>query len=343
MCRRFLLILAAFATIAWFADPLRAQENKPELSKLRLAVGGKPALFYLPLTVTERLGYFKEEGLDVEISDFAAGPKALQALAGGSADMVAGSYDHTIQMQAKNQPIVAVVELGRYPGDVLGVLSAKVQNYRGFQDLKDMTIGITAPGSSTHFMAMHILAENGARPEDTVFIGIGTAASAIAAVKRGDVDALINVDPAMTMLESQNLIKVVADTRTAEGTRQVFGGPYPAAVIYTNPSFIDTNPKTVQASVNAFVRGLGWIKTHSAEEIAKIMPEDYALGDKALYVQAIKKSLDMFSPDGRISRADAETAYHVLSSFDPDVKRAKINLDATLSNNFVDSAAAAGK
>ena len=343
MRTRFSLVVAALATVAWLAGPLHAQDTKPEVTKLRLAVGGKAALFYLPLTVTERLGYFKEEGLDVEISDFPGGSKALQDLTGGSADMVAGSYDHTIQMQAKNQPIVAVVELGRYPGYVLGVATAKAQNYRGLQDLKDMTIGITAPGSSTHFMAMHILAENGARPEDTVFIGVGTAASAIAAVKRGDVDALINVDPTISLLESQNLIKVVADTRTAEGTRQVFGGLYPAAVVYATPSFIETNPKTVQASVNAFVRGLGWIKTHSAEEIAKIMPEDYALGDKALYVQAVKKSIEMFSPDGRLSRTDAETALNVLSSFDPDVRRAKINLNATLSNSFVDRAASAGK
>ena len=90
------------------------EKGKPELSKVRLAVGGKPALFYLPLTVTERLGYFRAEGLDVDISDFPGGARALQALIGGSADVVTGAYDHTIQMQAKGQPI----ELGQFPGYV---------------------------------------------------------------------------------------------------------------------------------------------------------------------------------------------------------------------------------
>ena len=75
-------------------------------TKVRLAVGGKPAMFYLPLTVTERLGYFKDAGLDVEISDLPGGARALQALMGGSADVVTGAFDHTIQMQAKGQPIV---------------------------------------------------------------------------------------------------------------------------------------------------------------------------------------------------------------------------------------------
>src|SRR5262245_39414692 len=85
-----------------------AQDERPKLSRVRLAVGGKPALFYLPLTVTERLGYFRDAGLDLEISDFPGGARALQALIGGSADVVTGACDHTIQKQPKAQPNVSV-------------------------------------------------------------------------------------------------------------------------------------------------------------------------------------------------------------------------------------------
>src|SRR5258707_14514790 len=149
------LFLIAAAVLA------RSQDVKPELSRVRLAVGGKPAMFYLPLTVVERLGYFKDAGLDVEISDFPGGARALQSLIGGSADVVAGAFDHTIQMQAKGQSIVAVVELGQFPGFVLGVLTAKAGTYRNHVDLKGFKIGITAPGSSTHFMARYLMAQAG--------------------------------------------------------------------------------------------------------------------------------------------------------------------------------------
>src|SRR5262249_44118757 len=135
--------------------PTPVRSEGPEQSAVRLAVGGKPALFYLPLTVTERLGSFPGLGLNVEISDFPGGARALQALVGGSADVVAGAYDHTIQMQAKNQPIVAVVLLGQLPGFVLGVLNSKAASYRSPADLKGMKIGVTAPGSRTHFTAQH--------------------------------------------------------------------------------------------------------------------------------------------------------------------------------------------
>ena len=320
------------------ALPASGQDAKPELAKVRLAVGGKPALFYLPLNVTERRGYFREQGVEVEISDFPGGARALQALIGGSADVVTGSFDHTIQMQGKNQPIVATIQLGQFPGYVLAVLAAKAQRYKEPKDLKGMKIGITAPGSGTHLMVQHFLVKNGLRTDDAAFIGIGASASAVAAVQRGEIDALVNVDPVISLLESQGLIKVVADTRTLEGTRQVFGGPYPAAVLYTPRPFVEKNPRTMQALVNALLGGLKWIAGHSPAEIAALMPEEYALGNKTLYLQAITNSLPMYSPDGRFSRDGAETAYAVLKAFDPEVANAKIDVAATYTDVFVEKA-----
>src|SRR5690349_9358534 len=93
--------VAGFSGSAW-AQALEKQ-------KVSIAVGGKNLFYYLPLTIAEQQGYFKDEGLQVEISDFAGGAKALQALVGGSADVVSGAYEHTINMQAKGQSITAFV------------------------------------------------------------------------------------------------------------------------------------------------------------------------------------------------------------------------------------------
>ena len=313
-------------------------QDKPELAKVRLAVGGQAALYYLPLVVTNRLGLFQDAGVGVEISDFAGGSRSLQALVGGSADVVAGAFDHTIQMQAKNQPVVAVVELGQFPGFVLALLNARAGAYHSPADLKGMKIGVTAPGSSTHFMALQLMAKSGLKPDDASFLGVGATATAVAAVKRGEIDAIVNTDPAVALLQREGLIKIVADTRTREGTREVYGGIYPAAVMYATPAFIDKNPRTIQALVNAFVHGLAFIQSHSPEEIAAVVPDDYALGDKPLYIQAIKNSLPMYSPDGRFSNEGAETAYRVLKAFDPAVRDAKIDLRTTYTDRFVEQA-----
>jgi NitT/TauT family transport system substrate-binding protein len=334
------LVAGVFAALT-ACSVASAQTAKPELARVRLAVGGKPALFYLPLTIVERLGYFRDEGLDVEISDFPGGGRALQALIGGSADVVAGSYDHTIQMHAKGQPIIAIVQLGRFPGFVFGVLTDR--KYDGPADLKGMKIGITAPGSSTHFMAMLLLAQAGLKPDDVAFVGVGASASAVAAVRRGEIDALVNTDPMISLLESQSLIRVVADTRTLEGTTKVYGGALPAAVLYAPPAFLQKYPQTTQALVNALVRGLQWVATHSPEEIARAMPEEYALGDKELYVRSIRSSLPMYSADGRFAPEGEEIAYKVLQQFDPGVQNASIDVRATYTNAFVAKALTAGK
>jgi NitT/TauT family transport system substrate-binding protein len=304
-------------------------------TKVELAVGGQTALFYLPLTVTDRLGYFKQEGLDVAISDFAGGARALQALMGGSADVVTGAYDHTVQMHAKNQPIVAVVQLGRFPGFVLALVGPKTAGYRSPADLKGMKIGITAPGSSTHFMVLHMMAQAGLKPDDASFVGVGAGATAIAAAKRGEIDALVSVDPVISLLDNEKLIRIVADARTIEGTRQIYGGLYPAAVLYLSPTYAQNNPKTVQSLTNAFVRGLKWIAGHSAEDIAKVMPPEHALGNMDLFVRSIRSSIPMYSPDGRFSREGAETALKVLREFDPAVRSARIDLAATYTEAFV--------
>ena len=109
------------------------------MPKVRLAVGGKSAIFYLPLSITERLGYFRDAGLEVEIADVQSGARALQSLVGGSAEVGVGTFDHTIQMQSKGQPLVAVTQYGHYPGFVLATIASKSIAYRGPQSLKGLT------------------------------------------------------------------------------------------------------------------------------------------------------------------------------------------------------------
>ena len=330
--------LAAGIAALVLALPVAAQAQKPETTKVRLAVGGKSSLYYLPLTITERLGYFKEAGLDVEISDFAGGAKSLQALIGGSADVVTGSFDHTIQMQAKNQAIVALVQMGRFPGFALALRKEKAASYKSAKDLKGMRIGVTAPGSSTHFMVLYMMAQAGLKPDEASFVGTGSGGTVVAAVQHGEVDAISNADPMVTKLDKEGLIKIVADTRTLEGTTKVYGGPYPAAVLYATTAFVEKNPNTAQALVTALVRGLKWLQTHTPEEIAKVMPEEYALGDKAIFIQSIKTNMPAYSPDGRFTREAAETAYKVLKAFDPNVQGATIDLAKTYTDKFVDKA-----
>ena len=328
---RIAAVFLALASLVIAASPLRAADvEKP---KLVLGVGGKSLLYYLPLTIAERRGYFKAQGLDVEIQDFAGGAKSLQAMIGGSVDVVTGAYEHTIRMQSKGQDVRALIELGRFPAIVVAV--KKGVKFDTPADFKGMKIGVTAPGSSTNLLMNFVLAQAGLTPQDAAFIGVGSAASAVAAVRQGQIDAISHLEPVITMLEQSGDIRVVMDTRTEEGTRKLFGGPNPAAVLYAKKSFIDANPKTMQALVNAFAATLQWLKTASAAEIADTVPEAYLLGDRALYIAALEHSRGAYSQTGIIEPAAMKISSDMLLRFDEELRGASVDLSKTFDDRFV--------
>ena len=330
--RRMLTALAAAFGLFFIASTAGAQGlEKP---KLTLGVGGKTLFYYLPLTIAERNGYFKAEGLDVEFQDFPGGARSLQALLGGSVDVVSGAYEHTITQQAKGQNIEALVLQGKYAGIVLGMSKAKAAAYKSPADLKGAKIGVTAPGSSTNMFVNILLAKAGLKPDAVAIIGVGATAGAVAIMKRGEIDAISNLDPVIAQLESDGTIVPVIDTRTAKGMQDVYGGAYAAGSIYVPVDFAKKYPNTAQAVVNAMVRALRFINSSTPDQIVAAVPADYYT-DKALYKAALEKNLEGFKHDGAIGMEAAQAVYRDLKSFDPQIQAApSVDLAKTFNMTF---------
>ncbi len=322
--------------LAWVLLAAAAQVHaQVEKRDVHIAVGGKTALYYLPLTLTERLGFFKDEGLDVRISDFPGGTRSLEAVVGGSADVVSGAYEHTINMQARKQSFQAFVLAGAAPQISVGIAGPRAAGYRSPKDLKGLKVGVSAPGSSTNMVINYVLAQGGLKPTDVAIIGVGQGATVIAALEQGRVDVLSQTDPVMTMLEKEGKIKLIAETRTPQGTEKLFGGPMPAASLYAPVEFVRKNPNTVQALTNATVRALLWMQEASPQQILAAVPEEYLLGNKAMYLFAFNNVRPAYSKDGYFSEAGARTTLRALASFNPAVKPENINLAETYTNEFV--------
>ena len=341
MDRRHVLSLmggAAGLSLSGLPLPARAQSGL-EKPKLILGVGGKALLYYLPLTIAERKGYFKDFGLDVEINDFAGGAKSLQSLIGGSVDIVTGAYEHTIRMQAKDQDIRSTLELLRFPTIVIGVRKDLAGKIKSAADFKGLKIGVTAPGSSTWITAVHAMAKAGLKAEDASFIGVGAGASAVAAMKKGEIDVISHLEPVISKLESDGDIITLVDTRTEAGTKALFGGSNPAACLYIKQDFIMKNPNTVQAATNALYKALRWIDKASAEDIAAAVPEQYHLGDKALYLRALNASKDAYSKTGVMSPEGMKSVYDMLKALDKEMAASNVDIAKTFDGRFAAKAA----
>ncbi len=222
---------------------------------------------------------------------------------------------------------------------MLGLPKAKAAAYKGPADLKGLKIGVTAPGSSTQMFAQILLAKAGLPPDSASFIGVGATAGAVAIMKRGEIDAISNLDPLISQLESDGTIAPVVDTRTAKGNAEVYGGAYAAGCIYVPADFIKKYPNTTQAVVNAMVRALRFIQTATPDEIVATVPPEFYT-DKALYKAALERNLDAMKHDGAISLEAGENVARVLTTFDPGLKGFKVDVAKTIDMSFQQKAAA---
>jgi NitT/TauT family transport system substrate-binding protein len=301
---------------------------------IQMAVGGQTQFIYLPLTLADRLGYFKDEGLAINIADLRGGSEALAAMMGGSVDMVAGFYEHTIRARAQGKRLVMVALFDRYPGLVLMVGKQHADKVHSIHDLLGKPVGVTAPGSSTDQLVKYILRQNNLDPQaiPVVTAGISTM---FAALEQDRVWAGVTVDPLASRLARDGIARVLYDTRTEKGTADIFGGPWPAGGFYTTEEFIQQHPRTVQSIVTAGVRALRYLKQHSAEEVAAAMPESFWGGDRAQYVESLHSNIDMYTSDGVMPSDGPPNVLKTLSLVDEKIAGSRVDLQSTYDNSFV--------
>lgn len=336
--------LAAAAVLAACGTPAPAPPGQAGSTgggsgtKVTIGVGGQTLLTYLPTTLAVQLGYYKEEGLDVEIQDLQGGSKALTAMLGGSTNVTSGYYEHAIQMQAKNQSIRAFVDMGLSSGLALVVAPKNEGTIKGIADLKGKNVGVTAPGSSTDMFVKFLLSKNGAKPTDAAVSAIGSGSSAVAAVQNNQVDAAVMLEPDISALAKQlgKAPVILEDVRTADGLKQVFGtDSWPSACLYAKTDWLEKNQDTARKLAKAIKRALDFVATHSGQEIADKMPEQFAAGDKGQYAKVIEDLKKTLSKDGTFSKDGVEAVLKTQRVANPEVGEKEIDLSKTYTNDFV--------
>lgn len=304
----------------------------PQQQPVRIAIGGQAQLIYLAATLAQELNYYKDAGLDVALLDFPGGQKSLEALLGGSTDVVCGFYDHTIVMATEGRELREFVAMLRYPG-----LVAASPSIAHIEELKGKIVGVSAAGSSTNFFLNYLLTSHGLKPDDVSVASIGMSATAVAAVTHNKVDAAIMTDPALEVVRKQTPgLHILADARTAEGTRAVFDvDSYPSAVLYSTAQWVETHHAEAGKLARAITRTLDWMRSQSPEEIRAKMPASFRTEDAAADIEGLRSLKAMLSEDGRLSPESAAAVKKVLSVSLEKVRNANIDLSRTYTNDFV--------
>jgi NitT/TauT family transport system substrate-binding protein len=305
--------------------------------KVTIMVGGQEKQIYLPAKLAENLGYFKDEGLDVEILSEPSGVNAEDEMLAGAVQAVVGFYDHCIDLQAKGKFVESIVQFSRAPGEV-EVVSSKHPEIKSPADFKGKSLGVTGLGSSTNFLTEYLAVKNGLKLGDITTVPVGAGDTFISALMTDNIQAGMTTEPTISRLLSTGEAKILIDMRSDDLTRSALGGPYPAAALYMDTSWVAKHRDTVQKLANAFVKTLTFIDTHSAEEIADKMPKAYYAGNKDSYVAALAAGKQMFTKDGVMPEGGPETVLAVLSGFSKNLKGKTVDLSKTFTTEFVNAA-----
>lgn len=305
---------------------------------LSIMVGGLSKQIYLPNMLTKQLGYFDEQGLDVTLIDEASGQSSENSVLAGQVDAGSGSYNHTIELQAAGKKMESVLQMDIAPGEAEIVSAKAASQIHSFKDLKGKNLGVTELGSGTQTLTIALLHTVGITPDQVHFIPVGAGDTFIAAMQQGRIDAGMTTEPTISRLLSSNEGKVLADLRTPETTQAALNGAYPFICLFMSNSYVDSHKDVVQKVVNAYVKTLKWIHTHSAEEIAAKMPADYYAGNKDLYITALKSQLAIFSPDGLMPAGAPQSVLNIENQTNTAVQGKTIDLNSTYTNDFASKA-----
>jgi NitT/TauT family transport system substrate-binding protein len=334
--------LAALTALTGCADEVSSKATEGggggKGEKVKIMVGGIDKVIYLPAMLSQRLGYFKDEGVNVELLSEPAGIDATTSLVAGNVQGVVGFYDHTLDLQTKGKSVESVVQLAQTPGEVEIVSNKAAGDLKSPKDFAGKKLGVTGLGSSTDFLTKYLGVHDGVGVDKFTNVAVGAGQTFISALQKGSIDGGMTTDPTVAQILDKKIGKVLVDMRTPEGSQQALGGLYPSSSLYMNTDWVDGHKDTVQKLAKAFVRTLKWMSTHSAQEIAAKMPSDYAQGGEGLYAAAIKSTLPMFTQDGVMPADGPATVQRVLKSFNPNLKNATIDLKKTYTTEFVKNA-----
>jgi len=241
----------------------------------------------IPQYVAEAKGYYKEKGVDVELTTFRGGGEVAAALVGGSVDICIGALDHAIKMKEKGLDVAVILTIQEKLGFTM--FARKGSGIKTLADLKGRILETSAPGSSSDNYMRYLLTLAKLDPlKDVTIVAGGGNEGRIAALKKGAADAGAVTEPATSIIISEGIGDVLHD-----GTQW----DYPFNVVIIKRDFLNRNLDQVKGFLEATLQGAKFAKANPqyAEETGlKLFPKS----DPNVIRMAVRNYLPTFSETG---------------------------------------------
>lgn len=259
-------------------------ENETSLKPVKITLNEVAhSIFYAPQYAAIELGYFEDEGIDLELVTGFGADKVMTALISGDADIGFMGSEASVYVYAEGSDdyVVNFAQLTQRAGNFL-VSREKIDNFK-WSDVKGKKILGGRAGGMPQMLLEYILKKNGIDPKTDVEIiqniDFGSTAAAFTS-NVGDFTA--EFEPAATLLENEGTGYVAASLG-------VDSGYVPYTAYSAKKSFIKENPEIVQKFTNAIQKGLNYVNTHTSEEIADVIAPQFTESDAETITKIVSR------------------------------------------------------
>lgn len=243
----------------------------------QVKIGTINIVTFSPVYVAKELGYFKDEGLDVELFEATGGSALNAALLSGSVQASASGFNQPFMMAEQGKVLKSIVGMEMASSYVFLAspkLNIPADNPKAMAEaLRGKRFGVASIGSGGHMVAEGILSQYGVSPKDVSFISVGTGAAVMAALKAGAVDAANPVEPDPTVIEASGAASIVLDLRNTKAEGKF--SRLPTSSVQATSEWVEKNPQIAASIVKAIDRANNTIRTDAASTLrvyAKLYP-----------------------------------------------------------------------
>ncbi len=274
------------------------EEGDKELTKI--IVAELRSEFWIQAYLADTLGYFEEEGLEVEFTTTTDGPVAFQAMHAGSSQFTMLSTEPVFR--AQDQGLESTILLSTLQNKPYMLIGA--EEIESVEDLKGETIFAGMPGSAPYSFAVAILEKHGMTEEDVEWAQMDYGAS-LGALENGHVAAIYLRSTAKDEAAAINA-NILVDVSDSEQHNEIYGtSRYESSIIVGTKEYVENNPDEVQAFVNGIVKAMAWLEEASDEEVVEVASEHFQ--GRGITPEQIGYLRPSLNPDGMITEAGHET------------------------------------
>jgi NitT/TauT family transport system substrate-binding protein len=307
----------------------------PRAGSLTVAITRPEALCQLPLHLAHRLGYAAEEGLRLDWLLCPDLDAAVQALASGRAQVVSAPYALTLKVALQGMRWTAFVLQSRTPQYALGMSRP---GYEALARGTPLRLAVPKGSDAAYRVAQQFLARQQPLQPPVQWVEVAGAEPVLELLRNKGLDGACLPDPHMSRVERDGGVRVVADTRTLNGTRQLFGTLWPAASLCTSVELSRQRAEQCRALTHAVVHAQKWLQTAGMLDVSRAVAEEHFRGDRGLYLSAFAHNREAWSPDGVFDEGAPDQMRRVLARWSPVWADADTSLAHTVTNQWAKEA-----